>query len=101
MKELSNYIDEVDVERVVCGIVKQAVKDYMNATRGRGYYGCRILDDYGKVRVQKECEEFFASKWFSTLTGLNGEDFLKKLVHSKTNTRLQHKKSRRKKEENE
>ena len=58
---------EIGVENLVEGIVKQAAKDY------------RQVRDKEKSPEKKELERFFLSKWFHTLTELDGKLVLEKL----------------------
>lgn len=58
---------EQGIENLVTGIVSQAAKDYRKV---------RYLEDsYEK----QELEEFFLSKWFYQLTGVDGQMVLDRL----------------------
>lgn len=54
-------------------VVVQAAKDYRSALRGIGIGRKR------GPKVQKECEWFFRSKWFTTLSNLDGNTLIRKL----------------------
>lgn len=54
-------------------VVCQAAKDYRNAIHGIG-----IGRKRGKT-VKKECEWFFRSQWFITLSNLDGSTLIRKL----------------------
>lgn len=58
---------EIGVENLVEGIVKQAAKDY------------RKVRDKEESAEKTDLERFFLSKWFHTLTGLDGKLILEKL----------------------
>lgn len=60
-------------QQLANAIVEKAVLDYRYAIRGRGF----DLKPFKKTIA--ECEKFFQSKWFVTLSGLNGRIILKKL----------------------
>lgn len=79
MKEIDSYtMPEMDMEGaelLVQQIVKQAVYDWRNAKR-------RLRKHPHNPDLQAtviECERFFLSGWFNTLTDLNGRLFLEKL----------------------
>lgn len=56
-------------------IVMQAVKDYRQAWRK-----LRKRPKNARARAAiEECERFFLSEWFETLTHVNGEIILRKL----------------------
>lgn len=57
-------------------IVEKAVTDYCNALNGRGYR------NRSAAAVKAECERFFRSKWFTTLSPLDGETVIKRLSTS-------------------
>jgi len=68
--------DEGDpYEDLALGIIMNAVSDWRNARR--------ILDRRLWNRQAREmlmdCEEFFRSKWFTRLCGMNGEDMIRRL----------------------
>ena len=54
-------------------IVYQAIEDYRNALKGRGYFG------KSSQAVIRECERFFKSNWFIELTDLDGKFLIKRL----------------------
>ena len=54
-------------------IVEKAVIDYCNALAGRGYR------NRSASAVKAECERFFRSKWFTTLSPLDGETVIQRL----------------------
>ena len=62
-------------ENLANAIVMQAVKDYRMA---RHKLRKRPKNADAKVMLE-DCERFFFSDWFETLTNVNGEIVLKKL----------------------
>ena len=62
-------------EALMHAIVGQAVADWRRAVRMLNKDWC----DRDAARMQRECERFFLSGWFNTLTDLNGRLFLEKL----------------------
>ncbi len=55
-------------------IVLQAVLDYRKTLRGRR------ADPYVSIEdMKKDCEKFFKSKWFTTLTKVDGKQLMRKL----------------------
>lgn len=62
-------------ENLANAIVLQAVKDYRKAQR-RLKKNQRDADSKATCR---ECERFFRSQWFQTLTSIDGEVLLAKL----------------------
>lgn len=68
-------------DTLVNAIIYQAVADWRNAFRyirkHSGSTSERIKDRVNMARHKKaECERFFRSEWFRTLTDLNGEVLL-------------------------
>lgn len=61
------------IDRLVEHIILKAVSDYRQALRGKGYRGKE------PKKVIKECERFFRSEWYETLTKLDGELLITKL----------------------
>lgn len=65
-------------------IVEKAVNDYCNALKGRGY------KNKSAAVVKDECERFFRSDWFTSLSPLDGETVIQRLsttcVQSKEGT---------------
>lgn len=61
-------------EKLANAIILQAVKDYRLAlkrlARNPGYEQA--------IRMKNDVEHFFRSEWFFMLTGVNGEELLKK-----------------------
>jgi hypothetical protein len=57
-------------ENLANAIVAQAVDDYRRLLRGK-----RVPDKVTK----KKCEKFFLSKWFESLTQVDGKKILKRL----------------------
>jgi hypothetical protein len=95
-----DYIERPDIERLVCGIVKQAVRDYKAATGVKKSYIIGASETYGRAYLAKDCEDFFKSKWFINLTGIDGVMFLEKVqAGQKTTTKMQHRKRRRRKDD--
>lgn len=64
-------------------IILQAVKDYREAARNENY------------RIMQECEQFFLSDWFTTLTGADGEVLLINLQKEAKENRLKEIQDRR------
>lgn len=62
-------------ENLANAIVMQAVKDYRQA---RHKLRKRTKNAEVKAMIE-DCERFFLSEWFETLTNVNGESILKKL----------------------
>jgi predicted NAD-dependent protein-ADP-ribosyltransferase YbiA (DUF1768 family) len=62
---------------LVEGIVAQAVEDYKEAVQiiGRGEPKTKKqAEKYRRaLRMQREVESFFRSRWFAKLTGVNGK----------------------------
>lgn len=54
-------------------VVLQAAKDYRSALMGIGIGRKR------GPKVKKECEWFFRSRWFTTLSNLDGNTLIRKL----------------------
>ena len=55
-------------------IIEQAVSDYRDSLKGKR------ADTYVSVEdMLKDCERFFKSKWFDTLTKIDGKELMKKL----------------------
>lgn len=66
---------ENGIENLAHAIILQAVKDYRKALK--------ILKRNPRHKESKEmvadCEGFFLSKWFTTLTNIDGKVLMKKL----------------------
>lgn len=62
-------------ENIANAIVMQAVKDYRMA---RHKLRKRPKNADAKAMIE-DCEKFFLSEWFETLTNVNGESILRKL----------------------
>ena len=56
-------------------IVVSAVKDYRKALKRLRMYP---RDDHA-LRIKKECERFFQSRWFAVLTSVDGEVLMERL----------------------
>ena len=71
-------IDPVEVDRgygnLANAIVLQAVADYRRLLRGK-----RIRNGDNHCITLKECEDFFLSEWFYTLTSVDGQTILNRL----------------------
>lgn len=66
---------DTGAEALMHAIIRQACKDWQKASR-------RLKKDLGDKEAssrQRECERFFRSGYFQSLTGIHGQDFLKKL----------------------
>ena len=61
--------------RLANAIIVQAAKDYTKALRRLKKYPW----DKDAESVKKDCERFFRSSWFQTLTSLDGEVLIEKL----------------------
>lgn len=62
-------------ENLKTAIVMQAVKDWRKAVR----YLKKHPDSSEAEAMKADCEEFFKSDWFVTLTGMNGNRILRRL----------------------
>lgn len=60
-------------QQLADAIVEKAVNDYCNALNGKGY------KHKSAAVVKAECERFFRSDWFTTLSPLDGETIIQKL----------------------
>lgn len=63
---------------LLAGIVKRATQDWKNAKRNlrrRPYSTTAVIHE----TVIKECEGFFRSAYFTMMTGINGEAFIRML----------------------
>lgn len=63
---------------LLAGIIRRATMDWKNAKRSLRR---RPYADDAKIREAevKECEVFFRSRYFTGLTGINGEAFIRML----------------------
>ena len=68
-------IDDNGLMNLVGGIVKKAVDDWQKAKRRLRKHPTSTSASY----MVTDCERFFQSEYFYGLTGVNGEEFLKKL----------------------
>lgn len=62
-------------EELANAIVIQAAKDYMKALKKLKKYS----RDAEAKHTRKDCESFFRSSWYSTLTSVDGELLMRKL----------------------
>lgn len=62
-------------ENLANAIVLQAVKDYRDALRTLKKHPRRS----GARSVKNDCERFFRSSWYQTLTSVDGEILMRKL----------------------
>ena len=60
--------------RLASAIILQAVADYRKSLRG-----IKADPHVSVADMKNDCERFFVSDWFSTLTKLNGTVLMKKL----------------------
>lgn len=60
-------------QQLADAVIEKAVEDYCNALAGMGY-----CNKPASV-VKAECERFFRSKWFTTLSPLDGETVIHRL----------------------
>ena len=60
-------------EDLANAVVLQAVEDYRNALKGKGY------DNKSPERIIGELEKFFRSEYYEVLTKVNGEYLIEKL----------------------
>ena len=67
-------------ESLANAIVMQAVKDYRDA---KHKLKKKPRNENAKA-VRDECERFFLSEWFTTLTDVDGQMILKKLQEEDT-----------------
>ena len=68
-------LDDHGAEVLVHNIVRQAVQDWRNAKRRLR----RNRNNVFALATVDECERFFKSEYFATLTGMDGNTFLDKL----------------------
>lgn len=68
-------IDDKGLENLVGGIVKKAVDDWKKAKRRLRKHPTSNSASY----MVTDCERFFLSEYFYGMTGMSGEEFLKKL----------------------
>ncbi len=68
-------IDNKGLENLVCAIVKKAVDDWKNAKRRLGKNPHNVTAQ----GIVTDCERFFCSEYFYNLTGVDGNEFLKRL----------------------
>ena len=67
MVEKSGYryeFNNIGLENLTTGIIRQAVKDYKTALRDKN------------LSKQEECERFFRSDWFACMTRISGDYFI-------------------------
>lgn len=64
-----------NVENLIFAIVRQASNDYIQCKKNACQHGVM----YGSTARLTDCVRFFRSRWFGFLTGLDGEEFMKKL----------------------
>lgn len=67
-------LTKIRCNRLANAIILQAVTDYRKSLRG-----IKADPHVSVADMKKDCERFFASDWFSTLTKLNGTALMKKL----------------------
>lgn len=60
-------------QQLADAVIEKAVEDYTRALAGRGY------KTKSAAAARAECEAFFLSDWFSTLSPLDGEVIIQKL----------------------
>lgn len=60
-------------QQLADAIVEKAVNDYISALAGNG------LGGKPAATIKAECERFFRSEWFTTLSPLDGETVIQKL----------------------
>ena len=60
-------------QQLADAIVEKAVNDYVRALAGNGYR------NKSAAVAKAECERFFRSDWFTTLSPLDGETIIQKL----------------------
>lgn len=70
MKLYENYDENECYYELSQAIVLQAVEDYKKALR---------KEDVEDLRMLRDCERFFNSQWFVSLTDLDGKRILTKL----------------------
>lgn len=61
-------------QRLANGIVERAVEDYRTALKGQ-----KINTDTPTNKTITECEKFFKSEWFMTLTNVDGQMIIDKV----------------------
>lgn len=82
----NTLIDPVEVDKaygnLAHAIIMQAVEDYRKLLRG-----IPIKDNITNKISIKECEEFFLSDWFYTLTNVDGQTIINNLRREYLNER--------------
>lgn len=68
-------MDDNGCMNLVCAIVKKAVDDWKNAKKRLGKNPHNVTAQ----GIVTDCECFFRSEYFYHLTGMDGEEFLKRL----------------------
>ena len=66
--------------RLANAIILQAVTDYRKSLRG-----VKAAPNVSVADMKRDCERFFVSDWFSTLTKINGTVLMKQLQEEYSN----------------
>lgn len=69
-------MDKHSADLLAFQIVKQAVGDWKKARR-------RLMKNPNDIRQKfmlRDCERFFVSSYFENITGMNGRQFLRRLI---------------------
>lgn len=68
-----SHTPETPWQALADAVVAQAAEDYRDAVHGIG------IGRKPALQIEKECERFFQSKWFHTLSNLDGSYLMRKL----------------------
>ena len=85
-----DILNDAGVSNLCVAIVSQAAQDYRKALRGE-----KVSRYQTPSQTRKECEDFFNSTWYETLTKVKGDYILRKLQEEYKNERKSHSKSKR------
>ena len=72
---IASELNEHGCVNLMNGTVVLASKDYMKALRGLK----KNPNSKVSLAVVKECEEFFRSEWYTTLSSIDGEWLIRRL----------------------
>lgn len=64
-----------DAQSLAIGIIEQAAFDYIKAMRGEPFYQSHLSPE----EMFEDCENFFRSEWYRTLTEVDGEKLMEDL----------------------
>lgn len=75
-------LTKIRCTRLANAIILQTVSDYRKSLRGRKADPHISVED-----MKRDCERFFTSEWFDTLSKVNGKTLMKKLQEEYRNER--------------